>query len=131
MSSKKYQTCAFLGHFSPFNHDANELGYILTKTSKVNIFEAKSVLESIFEQFRKSALRENFNLNLDPQMEKSHSLLPWSKREKYAISFSYVWTTFEHQVQDMNVTQNVQVLSNFRPPQKNSGKSGASDEQVQ
>ena len=54
-------------------HDANEPRYILTKTSKVNILEVKSVLESIFKRLRKSAIRENFNLKRDPQMKKTHS----------------------------------------------------------
>ena len=63
---------AILGQFSLFKHYANEPRYISIKTSKVNIFEVKSVLESNFERFRKSAIRENFNLKRDPQMKKTY-----------------------------------------------------------
>ena len=56
----------------------NEPRYILTKTSKVNIFEVKSVLESIFEQFCKSAIQENFNLERDPQMKKTYFNQRWN-----------------------------------------------------
>ena len=55
----------------------------------------------------------------------------WSKKVVYPISFFYVWTKLEHEIQDMNATQNVKVLSSFRQPQKNSGNSGTTDEQVQ
>ena len=72
MLSKSTKISAFLGHFSPFKHDAIEPRYILTRTSKANIFEVKSVLESILERFRKSAIREIFNLKRDPQTKKTY-----------------------------------------------------------
>ena len=53
-----------------------------------------------------------------------------SKRVVYPFSFFHVWTTFEHQVQGTNAIQNIQVHSSSRQPQKNSGNSGATDEQV-
>ena len=69
---KSTEESAILRHSSPFKHYANEPRYILFKTSKVNNFEVKSVLESNFERFRKSAIRENFNLKRDPQMKKTY-----------------------------------------------------------
>ena len=43
------------------------------RNSKINPLVVKALLESIFKRFRKSAVRENFNLKRDPQMGKSHS----------------------------------------------------------
>ena len=40
---------------------------------QINTLVVKSFSESIFKRFRKSAVRENFNLKRDPQMRKSHS----------------------------------------------------------
>ena len=123
--SRDYQTCAFLRQFSPFKHDANESRYILTKTSKVNIFEVKFVLESIFKRFRKSAIRERFNLKRYTQMKKTDSnkrcnyFHQHSKNERklYPFSLKYVITTFEHQVPEMYASQKSQVFFSLCRPE--------------
>ena len=60
-------------------------------------------------RFRNTALRQNFNLQTDWQKKKTQSNKQRSYIHQYKevkeklnpISFIYVWTTFEHQVQDM------------------------------
>ena len=47
-------------------------------------------------------------------------LLPsteWRKIEVYPISFSYVWTITEHQIQDLQVSRKIQVFFSLRWPQ--------------
>ena len=118
MSLKQYETCAFLRQFSPFKDEANEPRYILTKTSKVNIFEVKSVLEYILKRFRKIAIRENFNLKRYPQMQKTHSSKRCNyfhqqsenERKLYPFSLIYVMTTFEHRVPEMYASRKSQIF---------------------
>ena len=99
-------------------HDANELRYILTKTSKVNIFELEFVLLSIFKRFRKIPLQENFNLKRYPQMKRIHSNKRCNyfhqhcknERQLYPFSFIYILTTFEHQVPKMYASRKSQIF---------------------
>ena len=72
MSSEKTQLKT-LADFSPFRFDDDETRHILTKNSEINLFVVKSVLEYNCKRFRKNATGENFNLKLDPQIEKTHS----------------------------------------------------------
>ena len=44
-----------------------------TKNSKINPFVVKSPLEANGKRFRKRAIRENFDLKPETQMEKTHS----------------------------------------------------------
>ena len=48
-------------------------GKIPMRNFKINPLVVKSLLESICKRFRKSAVRENLNLERDPLMKKSHS----------------------------------------------------------
>ena len=41
----------------------------------------------------------------------------WSTIEFNPLSFIFVWTRFEHKVQDMYVSQNGQVLSSLEKPE--------------
>ena len=59
--------------FSPCRYEVNKKSNIPMRNSKINPLVVKSLLESIFKRFRKSVVRENFNLKRDPQMRKSHS----------------------------------------------------------
>ena len=43
------------------------------KNPKINPFVAKSFLESNCKRFRQSAIRENFNLKPETQLQKTHS----------------------------------------------------------
>ena len=40
---------------------------------KINPLVVKSLLESNYKRFRKSAIRENFNLKPETQLKKTHS----------------------------------------------------------
>ena len=48
----------------------------------------------------------------------------------YPTSFSYVWTSFEHQIQDKHATQRIQVFPVFADQEHNSGTSRVNIEQV-
>ena len=139
MLSGDYQNCAFLGQFSPFNLEANEWRYVLTKTSKINFFEVKSVSESIFERFRKSTIRENFNLKRDSQMKKTYlnqgcnflqqhnevrescSQIPSVMSKQWLRTRSKTWM-------QLKMFKFFLVSANHK---KKSGNSAATDEQVQ
>ena len=58
-----------LAVFSPCRYDDNEARPTPTETPQLNPFVVKSVLESNCKLFRKSGIRENFNLKPDPRME--------------------------------------------------------------
>ena len=76
----------------------------------------KSLLESNCKRFRQSAIRENFNLKSETQLNETHSNNGGNynhqyievKEKLYQVSFIYVWTIFEHQVNDMYASQKVQ-----------------------
>ena len=73
MLSKKNIKLAIHADFSPYSDEINERSHFPLKNPKINPLMVKSLLESIFKRFRKSAIQENFNLKRDPQMRKSHS----------------------------------------------------------
>ena len=89
MSSKKKNNWAILANFSPYRYEVNERSHFPTKNPKINPFVVKSLMESNCKRFRKSAIRENFNLKPETQLKKSsfqqrRQLYPsihWSKRE--------------------------------------------------
>ena len=85
----------------------------------------KSDLDSSCKRFRITAIGKKFKLKPGPQMKKT---LPDKrgnyihqyrevKEMLYPISFLYVLTTFEHRVQDLFLTQKVQIFSSFRKPE--------------
>ena len=125
MSSKKKNNWAFLADFTPHRYDVNERSHFPTKNPKINPFVVKSLLESNCKRFRKSAIRENFNLKPETQLKKAHSNNGGNYTHQYnevkeklePVSFIYVWTIFEHQVNDMNASQKVQGFSSLRRPE--------------
>ena len=76
----------------------------------------KSLLESNCKRFRQSAIRENFNLKSETQLNETHSNNGGNythqydevKEKQYQVSFISIWTLFEHQVNDMYASQKVQ-----------------------
>ena len=86
------------------------------KKTRINPFVAKSLLESNCKRFRQSAIRENFNLKPETQLQRTHSNNGDNytnqnnevKEKLYPVSFIYVSTIFEHQVNDMYASQKVQ-----------------------
>ena len=85
-------------------------------TPKINPFVVKSLLESNCKCFRQSAIREKLNLKPETQLKKTHSNNECNythqykevKEKLYEVSFIYVWTIFEHQVNDMYASEKVQ-----------------------
>ena len=53
----------------------------------------------------------------------------WREREVLPISFFFVWTTFEHQMQEFYASEKVQVFS-FAGKKPNCDTSRATNEQV-
>ena len=62
MSSKTINNLANLADFSQWRYEVNEGSHFPSKNSKINQFVVKSLLESNCKRFRRSAIRENFNL---------------------------------------------------------------------
>ena len=89
---------------------------IFLKKPKINPFVVKSLLESNCKCFRQFTIREKFNLNPETQLKKTHSNNECNhthqckevKEKLYEVSFIYVWTIFEHQVNDMYASEKVQ-----------------------
>ena len=89
---------------------------IFQKIPKINPFVVKSLLESNCKGFRQSAIREKFNPKPEKQLQKTHSNNECNythqykevKGKLYEVSFFYVWTIFEHQVNDMYASPKVQ-----------------------
>ena len=113
---KRKKTSTIDEAFSPYSYCNDETWHFSAKKSKIKPFVVKSVLDSNCKRFRRSTTRENFNLKADAQKIKTHSINDaiiftntMKKGEEYPISFSYVLTTFQHQVQDLYPSQ----TSNF------------------
>ena len=62
MPSNKKQKWAINADFSPQTHDNTETRVIPSKNPKINPVVVKTILDSKRKRFRKSAIRENFNL---------------------------------------------------------------------
>ena len=73
MSSKKNNNWAIHADFSLYRYEVNEGSHFLPKNPKINPFVVKSLLESNCKRFRQSAIRENFNLKPETQLQKTHS----------------------------------------------------------
>ena len=71
---KKKHKRAIHVDFSRYNYDDIEARPTPTKTLQLNPFVVKSVLESNCKLFRKNAIRENFKLKPDPQMDNQFSI---------------------------------------------------------
>ena len=98
----------------------------------------KSLLESNCKRFRKRAIRENFNLKPETQLKKTHSNNGGNYTHQYKevkeklepVSFDYLWTIFEHQVNDINASQNFEDFLVFAGQKYISGARRATNEQV-
>ena len=119
MSSNKNNNWAILEDFNPYRYEIDEKSHFLTKNIKIKPFVFKSLLESNCKRFRKSAIRENFNLKPKTQLKKTlstnggnytHHYIE-AKEKLLPVSSIYVWTVFEHQVIDMYAFQNVPCFS--------------------
>ena len=92
--------------------------------SKINQVVFKSVLEPNCKRLSKSAIRENLQFKTWPTDEKTsiwttvHQYLPnhWRKSEVYPNFFAYVWKTFQHHLQVLYASQNVQVFPSLTRP---------------
>ena len=73
MSSKEKNNRASLADFSPYRYEVDERSRFPTKNPKINPFVVKSLLESNCKRFRQSAIRENFNVKPETQLQKTHS----------------------------------------------------------
>ena len=72
MSLKEEQVWAILADFCPYGKEVNEKIHIPTKNPKTYPFVIKAVLRPNCKRFRKSAIRENFDLKPKTRMEKNH-----------------------------------------------------------
>ena len=70
MSSKKNNNRAIPADFNPYRYEFNERSDFPTKNSKINPFVVKLLLESNCKRFRRSAIRENFNLKRETHLKK-------------------------------------------------------------
>ena len=140
MSSKKNKNWATPADFSPYRYEIDEGSHFPTKNPKINPFVAESFLESNCKRFRQSAIRENFNLKPETQLQKTLSNNGDNytnqnnqlKEKLWPVSLIYVSTKFEHQVNDMYASQKVQGFFLVFAGQKHiSGTRRASNEQVQ
>ena len=85
----------------------------------------KSFSETNCKRFRRSALRENFILKRETQLKRIHYNNGGNYTQQYngvneklsPVSFIYVWTILQHQVNDMNVSQKFQGFSSLRRPE--------------
>ena len=59
--------------FSQYIYEVNEIGHFSTKNPQINPFVVKSLLKSNCKRFRQNAIRENFNLKPETQLQKNHS----------------------------------------------------------
>ena len=69
MSSKTINNWTINANFNPYRYEVNERSLFLTEFPKINPFVAKSLLESNCKRFGQSAIRENFNLKHEPQLQ--------------------------------------------------------------
>ena len=84
----------------------------------------KSLLETNCKRFRQSAAWENLNLKPETQLERNDSnngsnyTLPANevKEKLQPVSCIYLWTIFDHQLNDMSASQKFKVFSSPRRP---------------
>ena len=74
MSSKKNNKWTILENFSKYRYKVDERSHFPTKKPKINPSVVKSLLESNWKRFPKSALRENDDLKPETQGKKTLSI---------------------------------------------------------
>ena len=73
MSSTNNNNWAILADISPYRYEVHEKRQFPTTNPKINPVVTKSLLDSNCKRFRQSAIRENFNLKPETQLQKTHS----------------------------------------------------------
>ena len=73
MSSKKKKVEQFLQISVHTDMKSTKEASSQQKNPKINPFVTKSLLESNCKRFRQSAIRKNFNLKRETQLQKTHS----------------------------------------------------------
>ena len=125
MSSKNNHSWAIFADFSPYWYEGDETRHNPTKKMQIHTIRGQITLEFNGKRFRYTARRENFNKEPDQQMKKTHSnkrrgyihQCKAIKQKLYPTSSVYVWSIFEHLVQDMYASQKVQIICRLRRPE--------------